>query len=333
MDVNATYWQNRQVAVTGATGFLGYHLVSSLRNRGALVRALVRPQSITDRIRELGCQCVVAPLDQPVAMSEAMRGCEFLFHLAGAVDFGTDETHCREVNVQGTANALRAATQAQVRRMVHTSSIAAVGVNRKPIPLDETATWNLGDYRIPYSTTKREAEELVLGSASSLEVVVVNPSCIIGPDDFTSSEFGTLCKRFWRGKVPFYFGGGNNFVDVRDVAEGMLLAAEKGRPRERYLFGGENLTYGEFFRGLAHTADRRYFRMRMPNLFGRVVAYLAEQFTSKKKRPVLSRTQARMLGLYFYATSAKAMRELGYAPRSITETLKDTYAFWMPKQN
>src|SRR5262249_45753017 len=150
----------------------------------------------------------------------ACQGSEFLFHLAGAVDFANDWERFQRVNVDGTRCVIEAARLAGVRRLVHTSSVVAVGASARPGFLDETAHWNLGDLHVPYVTTKHQAERLALAaSQAKLEVIVVNPSCVVGPDDFSASEFGTLCRRFWRRRVPFYFGGGNNFVDVRDVAE------------------------------------------------------------------------------------------------------------------
>src|SRR5205823_1425063 len=109
---------------------------------------------------------------------------------------------CKRVNVAGTANILRAACQAGVRRVIHASSIVAVGASQTPDRLDESATWNLGGAGVPYVTTKREGEQLALHLSDGPEVVVVNPASVIGPDDFGGSEFGTLCRRFWQGRIP-----------------------------------------------------------------------------------------------------------------------------------
>jgi len=325
------YWSGRTVTMTGATGFIGYHLAKRLAVSGARVVALVRSGSIFNRLRGIGIDCVVAPLDQTSAMANAATGSDLFFHLAGAVDFGNDLAKCRHVNVDGTGNALQAAKAAGVRRFIQVSSIVAVGADQTPNALDETATWNLSRYRVPYATTKRQAEELVLQHSGQPEVVVANPSCVIGPEDFAHSEFGTICKRFWRGRMPFYSGKGNNFVDVRDVAAGLMLAAEKGRAGERYILGGENLTYAEFFRMLARVGGRWRLRMRMPLVLVRLSALIADQLPRKKSRPYLTRAQARLLGLWFYFDSSKAKRELGYAPRPVAESLVDSHEFWMHK--
>src|SRR5262249_31353186 len=156
------------------------------------------------------------------------------------------------------------------------------------------------------------------------------PTSVVGPDDFTASAFGTLCKRFWRGRLPLHFGGGNNFVDVRDVATGHLLAAEHGRAGQRYLLGGTNRTFTAFFGDWARVARRPIPRLRMPDALGRMVAALAERFRkSRSSRPSLTPGQARMLSLFFFCNCSKARRELGYEARPLANTLQDAHAFWM----
>jgi dihydroflavonol-4-reductase len=329
-----SFWRERQVAVTGATGFVGSHVALALVAVGARVTALVRPTSDASRLRNAGVRCVVAPLEDPRALAAACIGMEIVFHVAGAVDFAGDWAAVRCANVAGTRHVLEGARAAGVRRVVYTSSIVAVGASKKPTPLDEKASWNLERYGVPYVTTKREAEVLALGaSGPGLEVVAVNPACVIGPDDFTSSEFGTLCKRFWRGRLPFHFGGGHNYVDVRDVAWGHLLAARLGRPGERYLLPGHNRSSTAFFADLARAAGRVIPRLRLPDRLGVLIASIEERFRNRLRRrpghrPYLTTAQARLLGLYFYYDGAKARRELGYEPRPLTRTLADCHAFW-----
>jgi dihydroflavonol-4-reductase len=214
--------------------------------------------------------------------------------------------------------------------LVHTSSVVTVGASRRPTVLDECAVWNLASLRVPYIITKRLAEDVVLAPAAGPpEVVVVNPSCVIGPDDFSGSEFGTLCRRFWLGRIPVYFGGGLNVVDVRDVAFGHLLAAEHGRPGERYLLSGTNRSFGELFHDLARVAGRSIPRVRLPNALGVLGTELFDKrYFKKGRRPYLTAGQARMLGLYFFYDSAKARSELNYLPRSYSDTLTATHSFW-----
>lgn len=330
----AAYWRGRRVAITGATGFVGSHLATQLVRLGAEVVALVRATSNRRRLTEAGVRCVEAPLDDARALARACREREFVFHLAGAVDFESDWARFERVNVEGTRRILEAARAAGVRRVVHTSSIVAIGAMPEPCLLDESAAWSLGRLRVPYVTTKRRAEELALASSGDkLEVVVVNPASVIGPEDFSASEFGTLCRRFWHGRIPVHFGGGNNFVDVRDVAAGHLLAAVGGRAGERYILGGCNRSTTAFFADLAHVARQPVMRLRLPGALGLAVARLNEQFGKRGgRRSYLTTGQAQLAELFFYFTSDKAWRELGYQPRPFRDTVRDTHTFWMERR-
>ncbi len=327
-----TEWIGRRVAVTGGTGFVGHHLTGQLRRAGAAITAVVRATSNTSRLVELGCDGVVAELDDPTALTKAFAGAEIVFHVAAAVDFGHDLDRLRTINVGGTRNVLAAARSAGVRRVVHTSSIVAVGCSDQPVLLDERAEWTLEALRIPYLTTKREAEQAALdASGADLEVVVGNPACVVGPDDFSRSEYGTLCRRFWRGRVPFCFPGGSNFVDVRDVAEGLIRLASHGRAGQRYLLTGENRTHAEFYAALADAAGRRYLRLPLPAWSAPLLAGLLGFFPAKAdSRPILSRETARLMGRYFFFDNRRARDELGWQPRPLAETLRDAHAFWMP---
>jgi dihydroflavonol-4-reductase len=297
---------------------------------GAAVTALVRGSSSRLRLQALGVRCVLAPLDDGPALVDGCRDADVVIHLAGAVDFGDSWDVCREVNIDGTRNLIAAARRAGVRRIVHTSSIVAVGARRDRTPLDESAAWNLGVLRVPYITTKREAEQLALSAnTTGLEVVAVNPGCVIGPDDFTGSEFGTLCRRFWRGRVPFYFAGGSSFVDVRDVAAGILLAGQHGEPGTRYILAGHNRTHGQFFAELAGASERFLPRLPLPVAAGRAGAWLTARLQKRPdRRPYLSPAQSRLLGLYFFYDCRRA-RQIGYSVRPLAETLADAHTFWV----
>lgn len=320
----------RRVAITGATGFVGYHTALEMCRHGAHVVALVRSSSDTQRLIAAGAECVVAPLAEVSSLAEAMKGCDLVLHIAGAVGFFGDWKSYEQVNLEGTRNVIAAARRAGVPRLVHTSSIVAVGATQDSTPLDETATWNLEPYRVAYITTKRQGEEAALAANQpDLEVVVANPGSVIGPDDFGVSEFGTLCRRFWRWQVPVCFGGGNNFVDVRDVAAGLRLVGEKGRPGERYLLTGHNCSYLDFFRAMAGIARGWHPVIRLPNGLARPLALLNRCLDPWYwQRPYLSREQAILMGLYFHYDATKAKRELGYQTRPLEASLTDAYAFW-----
>jgi dihydroflavonol-4-reductase len=321
------FWHGRTAAVTGATGFVGFHLARLLATLGARVVAVARSGSDCARLAAAGVAIHEAALDDPAALARACRGCAFVFHTAGVVDFGDDWPRCRRVNFEGSRNAA-AAARAAGARLVHTSSVVAIGAGPDPYPLDETARWELGRLAVPYVSTKRQAEEAVL----AVGAVVVNPACVVGPDDFRKSEFGTLCYRFWKGRLPVHFGGGNNFADVRDVAVGHLLAAERGQAGQRYILGGANRTYTAFFAELARAARRWIGRVRLPNTLAPLAALISRGLGRRGGRPYLTAGQARLVPLYFWYDSAKARRELGYEPRPLAVTLADAHAFWMDRR-
>ena len=323
-------WLGLKVLVTGASGFLGYHVVKALVQAGAAVCALVRRPKRVLNLAAAGVACIEGNLEDASVLARACRGCDYVFHLAAAVDFARDWELVRRVNVEGTRRIIEAARAAGVNRLIYTSSVVTIGASYSRAVLDEQATWNLEPFRVPYVTTKREAEGLALSAADrNLAVVVVNPAAAVGPDDFGSSQYGVLCDRFWRRHIPFYFAGGNCFVDVRDVALGHLLAARRGATGQRYILGGENLSYAGFFRLLARVAKKRIFRMRLPLLLGPVLASFDERTRQgRSRKPYLTTPQARLLGLYFYCSSARAERELGYRARPLSDTLDDAYKFW-----
>jgi dihydroflavonol-4-reductase len=321
-------WLGRQVLVTGASGFLGYHVVKALVQAGASVCVLARRPK---RLQNLaGVACIEGNLEDAAVLARACRGCHYVFHLAAAVDFGGDWELVRRANVEGTRRVIEAARTAGVNRLVYTSSVVTIGASYSRAVLDEQATWNLASFRVPYVATKREAEGLALSAADrNLAVVVVNPAAAVGPDDFGSSQYGALCDRFWRRHIPFYFAGGNCFVDGRDVALGHLLAARHGATTQRYILGGANLSYAAFFRLLARAAKKRIFRMRLPLVLAPPLASFDEWVRrGRLRRPYLTTPEARLLGLYFYFSSARAERELGYRARPLSDTLDDTYKFW-----
>lgn len=326
----STAWKNRRVAITGATGFVGSHLASQLQNLGAHVTALVRASSKTQRLEALNIPCKVIDFQNPHSIATATQGCEFFFHAAAAVDFEADWDRFYNANVIGTQLVLQGAKAAGTKRFVITSSIVAVGAKREPIPVDESFTWNLGPLKVPYATTKRLAEELALvASDSQMEVVAVNPACVIGPGDYSESEFGTLCYRFWNRKIPVHFGGGGNYVDVRDVAEGHWRAALAGRPGHRYLLTGTNLSTPRFFGELSTTSPKTIPRFQLPNFLAPLSAKLLKRVLKNRKgRSPLTIDQAKMLPYYFYYDHGKATLELGYRPRPLRQTLQDTYQFW-----
>ena len=323
----ADAWRGRQVLVTGATGFIGRHVTRRLVQAGAHVVALIRDPTRATDLSAMGVRCVPGDLGTPDTIQQAASGCSHIFHVAGRVQFDGDWKTATKVHVDGTRAVVEAARAAGVRRLIHTSSIVAIGASHDGTPLDERSSWNLADRHVSYVTTKHQAEEVALAAADrDLEVVVVNPGSVIGPHDPFESEFGRFCRHFWRHRVPYHFGGGNCFVDVRDVATGQLLAAERGTSGERYILGGANVSTGAFFAALARQSPERHVWIRLPAALAPAMSLVERAVRSVRGRPsYLTPERARIATLIWYFRSDKARVALGYEPRPLAETIADTY--------
>jgi dihydroflavonol-4-reductase len=317
--------------VTGGTGFLGYHIVRQLLSLGAQVRVLALPPVPDHPLLHLPqVETTYGDLLDPLVVRRALANCSVIFHAAGIVAVsGPQLRQMHAVHVTSTNNVLAAAPPNS--RIVHTSSLVAVGGSRCADVLDEDSPFNLERCRIDYVHAKRAAEQTALVAAErGQHVVVVNPGYLVGPEDPGKSVMGRLCQRYWKGRLPVASPGGLNLVDVRDVAHGHLLAAEHGVAGRRYILGGSNHTVTEFMALLAEAAG---FRPRgLPTLPAWLLAGVARLaqcrafFTGKEPFPSLQ--QVRLNRYYWYARSDRAAGELGYRYRPLRETLADTYHWY-----
>src|SRR6478672_271714 len=231
------------VFVTGGTGFIGANLVRLLVQQGYAVRSLVRPTSQLDNLRSLDVEVVSGDLNDP-DLWQQMVGCQFLFHVAAHYSlWQKDRQALYHHNVLGTRNVLAAARRAGIERTVYTSSVAAIGVGDQGKVVDETHQSPVEELVGYYKQSKFLAEQEALKAAQSgQDIVIVNPSSPIGPWDIKPTPTGDIILRFLRRKMPFYLETGLNFIDVRDVARGHLLALQKGKQSDRYILGNQNLT-------------------------------------------------------------------------------------------
>ncbi|HEY9820691.1 MAG TPA: NAD-dependent epimerase/dehydratase family protein, partial [Candidatus Sericytochromatia bacterium] len=227
--------------VTGGTGFIGANLVRLLVQEGYQVRALVRPSSCLDNLRDLDVELVKGDLNHPEVWQQ-MEGCQVLFHVAAHYSLlQGDREQLYHHNVLGTRNILAAARKANIERTVYTSSVAAIGVGVPGEIVDETHQSKLEELVGHYKKSKFLAEQEAMQAVQAgQDVVIVNPSSPIGPLDIKPTPTGDIILRFLRRQMPFYLDTGLNFIDVRDVARGHLLALEKGRKGDRYILGHEN---------------------------------------------------------------------------------------------
>lgn len=314
--------------VTGASGFVGSNIVRDLLEHGWSVRALVRDQpGVT--LGGLAIDVVRGDLFAP-DLAGGMRGCDAVFHVAAHYSLWRSE---RDVimrsNVEGTRAVLRSAKEARVRRVVHTSSVAAIGVRHGAIA-DETHQSPLEELIGPYKQSKLLAErEAMRAAAEGLDVVVVNPSTPIGPWDAKPTPTGEVLVRFLRGAMPAYVDTGLNLIDVRDVAAGHRLAYERGRTGERYILGNENISLRELLERLARLTGRPAPRLRLPLVIPLAAAAIDELVLGRLgRRPQLAVDGVRMAKERMFYDSSKAVRELGLPQNSVSRALTDAIAWF-----
>lgn len=330
------FWSGRPVCVTGGTGFLGWHIVQQLLDLGARVRVCALKPSDRHPVHvEKRVETFYGDIRDSAVVSRAVAGCSVVFHTAGLVAvWGKLLEQMWSIHVDGTACVLQAADKDA--RIVHTSSVTTVGGTRRGDLLNEETPFNLDGTKIAYLRAKLAAELAVLqAAAEGRDAVVTNPGYLVGPLDLECSLMGRLCIRVWKGRVPVIPPGGMNLVDVRDVATGHLLAAERGKAGTRYVLGGENHRFKSFLQMMAEVADYRPRMMPpMPWLLLASVAVMAElhsKMTGREPYPSLGHMRANRY--CWFATSHKAIAELGFQPRPLIESLRDTYTWHMAQES
>lgn len=322
-----------QAAITGATGLLGSNLAIQLLEKGHSVRCTYRGKSPPGHLREFAIEWVRADLDDPASLRQALAGCDVVFHCAALISFlrrPTPETI--KTNVDGTRNVIEAVRHAGVKRLVHCSSVVTCAISTSGQPVDETLPWNFADFGVDeaYSITKRQAEELVVAEVGrGLDAVIVNPCYMLGPYDPKPSS-GRMIIELIHGKVPGSPTGMNNFVDVRDVARGMIAAWQRGRTGERYILGNENLSYRDVFRLIARVAGVKPPLLTLPQALAKTVGWLgdaAQRITGREAMVNSVTVRYSYLSGYIYS-SEKARRELGYEPGPLEPAIRDAIAWF-----
>ena len=318
-----------QTLVTGATGFLGSHIVGQLVQRGDEVRALARPTSDLETLAGLDVATTRGDVLDRRAVRRALRGVDRVFHAAGTTNLRLSREETFALNVEGTQIVLEEALRAGVQRVVYTSSVAAIGPARKGAVATEGNAWNAARHRIPYVDSKHEAEAVSLALAErGLPVVIVNPATLLGPGDCGRSST-VLVRRFMRRQIPAYVGGTLNIVGVQDVARGHLLADERGEPGQRYILGNRNFTMDRLFADLARLSGIDPPALKLPL---RVALALAEggQWVAGGAMPTPE--EVRIVSLNWACSSAKAKRELGWRPSPHEDCLEETIAWYRERE-
>lgn len=306
-----------KIGMTGATGLLGSNLALLALADGHEVVAAKRSTSDTEHLSAYSIDWRVASLSDVDGLTGVFDGCDVVFHCAAAVSIQFDvQPWIYEANVAGTRNVIEAFERSGARRLVHCSTVGALGLSTDGEPSDETCTYNMPEFGLDdaYVKTKRESQEIALrGAERGLDIVVVNPTYLIGPHDRRPSS-GEFVLQIARRKVPGYTLGKNNFADVRDVARGMLLAAEHGRAGQMYILGGHNMTYKRFTDLVADAAGVERLDKRIGPYLAGAVGRLGDLYASLTGRdPLLNSATIRWAQTpRFIFRSDKAERELGY---------------------
>jgi dihydroflavonol-4-reductase len=318
--------------VTGATGFVGSNLVHALTTQGHEVRALIRPGADTRALAGTEYVRVEGDLSDSGRLRQGMRGCDWCFHVAASYHLWLrDYRPMYEANVKGTSRVLEAAAAAGCARIVYTSTVGCIGLPTRGangvVPTDETALATEAQMSNPYKRSKWQAEQVALTLArSGKPVVIVNPSAPVGPRDAKPTPTGKVIVDFLNGALPAYLDTGLNWVHVRDVAEGHILAAEHGRPGERYILGhaAGNWTMKQALEVLAEVSGVPAPRFQVPYSVALAAAYvdegLAWVFGRPPKAPLAGVRMAKHL---MFFNPAKAIDELGLPQTDPRKALAD----------
>jgi len=320
--------------ITGGNGFVGSALAAKLVERGDAVGVTVRRGSNTRNLDGLPVERVYADVRDELAVHEALKGCQRLYHTAGLYKVWLrDERALHDINVAGTRIVMEEALRQGVEKIVLTSSVAALGVRDNGTPSDESVRFNLWDTKLPYEVSKYESEEAARAlTRQGLPLVVVRPSLVLGERDFYPTPSGKMVLDVLHGRYRFYIEGGINLVDINDVAAGHLLAMEKGRIGESYNLGnnGNNISLKNLFSLIAEIAGVAAPRFRIP--YAAAMAYanfsllVADHITHRQ--PLFPPGALQVLHLFKKMDSTKAIKELGLPQTPLRDTIARTVAWY-----
>ena len=314
--------------VTGGSGFIGRHLVSALAARGDFVRVLDTAPAAD---LPAGTEHVSGSILDQASVTRALDGIDCVYHLAGIAHlWAADMRDFDTVNRAGTENMLRAAKAQKVRRFLHCSSdTVLLPPGRHSGEIDETISLSLADMPGPYTRSKYLAEQAALAASDEeMRVVAVNPTIPLGPGDYNLTPPSAMLARYLAGS-SFYLDCVMNIVDVRDVAQGMILAAERGRPGERYILGGDNVTLERVLHMLERITGRKRMKIPVPRALA-LIAGIASEWVATHlthRMPVATQEGVRMALRSAPFDTGKARRELGFNPRPAEEAVGDAAAW------
>jgi len=326
----------KKALVTGAAGFIGSHVVDQLTAMGVSVRATALPNERTDNIEKFNPEIVRGDMLDKAFVKEVVQDVDTVFHLAAVyATWLPDWKPLWEVNIQGSRNLLWACMNADnVKKVVYTSSLSTIGLLPGQASSNETTPFNQYD-GLPYILSKYLSQQEALDFAEQgLNLTVVNPAFPFGPGDVAPTPTGGIILKTIEGGARFSLPGGFNVVDVRDVAAGHILAAEKGGKGEIYILGNENVSGEEFSKICAEILGKSDRVIPLPGLLveggAQLAQFIAENITHTK--PLLNPKEVKYTSQFAYMDCTKARKELGYAPRDVRITLRDSIKWFQSEE-
>jgi nucleoside-diphosphate-sugar epimerase len=323
------------ILVTGANGHLGANLLRRLVTEGAAVRVLLRPQSDNSTVDDLKVERVHGDLREPTSLIAASKGCAAIYHCAAQVStVSRAEQDIFASNVLGTRNLLRAALENGVKRVVVSGSLSATG-HRQDRPTDETVPFDPFEHHMPYARSKAAVEhECLKAVADGLDVVIAVSCAILGPYDFKPSRMGQILIDYAKSRRGAYVPGGFEFVAASDIVEGHVLAMNKGRTGQKYIFSTEYMTVDRLFELYREVTGQPNRRLRLPPAIMSGVAEFGDFFYRHflpEQRQLLTPAAVRLLRMGRRADTGKAQRELGYRPGSINAAVYAAYDWFVAR--
>lgn len=318
------------VLITGGTGFIGANLAAMLVERGHRVRVLRRASSSLVALEGLPVQHVIGDVLDPTSVERAVEGCDLVFHVAALASYWrAKREQVYRINVTGTRIVMEACLRMGVPRVVHTSSVAAIGIPQPGTLGNEETPFDSLSTTFAYADSKHKAEEVVLSAvAQGLQAVIVNPATVIGAGDHYMVS-GSMIVEFVRGRMAALPPGGMCVVDVAAVVQGHIAAAERGRSGERYILGGENLSHRQIAEIIAAVAGRSAPRLVLPRWLLPPAAFVVDALNRVIPwPPIISGEQIRLSGVDFFFDSSKAVRELGYPMLPFHGAVEQAYRWY-----
>jgi dihydroflavonol-4-reductase len=323
------------ILVTGATGHIGNVLVRQLVQAGKDVCAMILPGEDTTSLHNTGIEMIEGDVLDSPSLKSAFEGVNTVYHLAGVISILPGKNQLvRRVNVEGTQNVLKAAIYSGVRRLVYTSSIHAIARAPHGTLIDESLPFDAANPYGEYDRSKAQASLEVLEAVrNGLDAVIVCPTGVIGPNDYRGSEMGQIIRGCLQHKAQWYVDGAYDFVDVRDVARGLIQAERYGRSGQTYILSGERLTIARLLDTIREITGDNFPRLKVPVSLARLAALFTPLFYRISRIPPrFTSYSLEVLASNANISHARAQRELGYSARPLYESIADTVSWFLANQ-